>query len=61
MSVLITIIIALIVFGLVWYLIGLLPIDARIKKIIQILLILVMIIYLLRMLGIFGGSTVTLG
>lgn len=47
MSALISIVIALIIVGLVLYLVGLLPIDATIKKIINVVVIVAVIIWLL--------------
>lgn len=44
---LIAILIALIVFGLVLYIVGLLPIDATVKRIIQAVAIVLLVIWLL--------------
>gem|GEM_PF-2501219 len=49
----ITLLIVLLVLGLVWYLIGLLPIDAKIKKIIQVIFIVICILWLLSL--VFGN------
>ena len=51
---LLNVIIALIILGVVLYLIQILEIDARIKNIIHILIIAVVVIYLLRLL--LGGG-----
>lgn len=48
---LITILIALIIFGAVLYIVGLLPIDATVKKIIQVVAIVALVIWLLRALA----------
>jgi hypothetical protein len=51
-----TLIIVLIVLGLVLYLIGLLPIDAKIKQVITILFIVLVILYLLS--AVFGWADI---
>lgn len=48
---LIGLIVSLIVFGLVMYLVRTLPIDAVVKRVVEILVILVFVLYLLRSLG----------
>ncbi len=45
---LITILIALIVFGAVLYIVGLLPIDGTVKTIIQVVAIVALVIWLLK-------------
>jgi hypothetical protein len=52
---LITLVVVLIVIGLVMYLVQMLPIDAKFKQIIQVVLILFCIIWLLGMIGVFPG------
>lgn len=47
---LITLIIYLIVVGLILYLVGMLPIDAQIKQIINVVVIVALIIWLLQLL-----------
>lgn len=51
MDILISLIVALIVFGLIYWAIGLLPIPQPIKNIINVLCILVLVLYLLGFLG----------
>lgn len=51
---LLEIIILLIVVGVALYLVGLLPIDPTIKRIITVLVVVVVLIYVLRLL--FGGA-----
>lgn len=48
---LIAILIALIVFGAVLYVVGLLPIDATVKRIIQVVAIVALVIWLLTKLA----------
>lgn len=50
----ISIIIALILIGAALYLLKYLPIDATIKKVIQVILIVAAVVWLLRNLGTFG-------
>lgn len=47
---LISLLIAVLVFALLWYLVGMLPIDPKFKQIAQIILIIIAIIYLLQLL-----------
>lgn len=52
---LVTIIVALILIGVVLYLIELIPMDATIKKIIYVLVIVVVVLWLLQSFGIIGS------
>lgn len=57
METLITVVIVLIVLGLAMYLVNsFLPMDGRIKMIINAVLVLLAIIYLLNIAGLLGGS-----
>ncbi len=57
METLVTVLIVLIVLGLAIYLVNtFLPIDARIKMIINAIIVLLAIIYLLQVAGVLGGS-----
>lgn len=58
MGSLFSIIIVLVVLGLVLYLIQMLPIDAKIKQIINVLVIVAIIVWLLQ--GVFLGGGVSL-
>jgi len=49
-SFLITLFVLIVVLGLVYYLVGMLPIDARLKNILIVILIVIAIIVLLNML-----------
>lgn len=51
---LISIIVTLIVIGLLLYLIGLIPMDATIKQIIRVVVIIAVIIWLLQSFGLLG-------
>ena len=53
---LLDVVIALVIVGLVLYIIGLIPIDPTIKKIINILVIVVMAFWLLQQLGLWHGG-----
>lgn len=57
---LIGLLILLIVIGLILYLINLLPIDARIKSVCYVVVVVFVIIYLLQMLGLIAGLNVPL-
>jgi hypothetical protein len=48
-------IVAILIFALIWYLIGLLPIDLRFKRILYIVFIILAILYLLSALGPLAG------
>lgn len=52
----ISILITLIVIGVVLYLVELIPMDATIKRIIQIVAILLVVIWLLSSFGVLGGA-----
>lgn len=52
---LINLIISLVVLGLILYLIDMLPIDGKIKRIIHIVAIIVAILWILRALGVITG------
>lgn len=52
---LISIIVTLIVIGLLLYLIGLIPMDATIKQIIRVVVIIAVIIWLLESFGLLGS------
>ena len=54
MSVLISLIVWLVVLGLVWYLIGLLPLPAPVNTIITVVFILILILIVLGLFGIGG-------
>jgi hypothetical protein len=57
MELLVTVLIVLIVMGLALYLVNnFLPIDRRIKMVINAVIVLLEIIYLLRVAGLLGGS-----
>ena len=49
-------IVTLIVIGVLLYLVELLPMDATIKRIIQIVVILCIVLWLLSMFGVFAGG-----
>lgn len=51
----ITLFVALVIFGVALYLIELIPMDATVKRVIQVLAILFIILYALQLLGIFHG------
>ena len=53
MSVIVSIIVWLVIGGLVWWLIGMLPIDAKLKQIIQVLMI---VLFILLLVGLLYGS-----
>lgn len=53
---LISLIIALVIVGLILWLIGQLPIDPKIKTIINVIVIVVVILWLLQALGVLGGN-----
>ena len=52
---LLTLILYLIIIGLLLYLVDLLPIDARIKRVIQIVVVVFVIVWLLQALGVLAG------
>lgn len=52
---LISLLVYLIVVGLLLYVVGLLPIDATIKRIIQVVVLVVVILWLLQTLGLLAG------
>ncbi len=54
---LIDLILALVVLGVVLYLVTLLPIDDRIKQIIHVVVIIAALLYVLQMFGLFGHSS----
>lgn len=56
---LVGLLVACLIFGLIWYLITLLPVDARIKQVAFIILIVIAIIYLLSALGLVSGIRIT--
>lgn len=56
MDLLISLLILALVIGLIFYLIGMLPIDARFKQIVQVILIIIAVIFLLQMLVGPGGN-----
>jgi hypothetical protein len=53
----ISILITLAILGVVLYLVQLIPMDATIKRIIQVLAILFIVLWLLQMLGLFHVAT----
>lgn len=53
MSILVSILITLLVIAVILYLIGIMPIDARMKQIARIIVILIGIVSLLRYLAVF--------
>jgi len=55
---LLSLVIALIVVGLVLYLLTLVPIDGTIKKVIHAVVIVAVIVWLLQSLGVFGSVEV---
>lgn len=64
MNTIISIIIYLVIFGLIWYCITLLPLPAPFAKLIQVLFILLVILMLLSLVGILPGGhfpTLSLG
>jgi hypothetical protein len=63
LSLLITILVLCLVFSLLWYAIGLLPLPAPlapVRSVLYIVLILVAVVYLLSNFGVFGGHGLTL-
>jgi hypothetical protein len=54
-SSLISIIVALVVVGLVLYLIDIIPMDGTIKRIIRLIIIIAVIIWLLQVFGVIGS------
>lgn len=54
-------IVTLVVVGVLLYLCELLPMDATIKRIIQVVVILCVVLWLLNSFGLFSGSWGTLG
>ena len=52
---LLTLVLYLIIIGLLLYLVDLLPIDARIKRVIQIVVVVFVIVWLLQALGFLAG------
>jgi hypothetical protein len=59
-SQLISIIVALVIVGLLLYLVGLIPMDGTIKQIIRVLVIIAVIVWLLQAFG-FMGSMGSMG
>lgn len=57
---LISLVIALLIIGLILYLIQLAPIDAKIKNIIYVVVVIFVIIYLLQSLAITGTPVLTI-
>lgn len=53
----ITLLVSLIVIGLVLYLVSTLPIDARIKNIIHVIVVVLVILWLLETFGLFTGPS----
>lgn len=51
----ISLLVLLIVVGVALYLIGLIPMDATIRRVIQVLVILFVILYALQLLGLWSG------
>ncbi len=60
MSVIISLIVYLIILGLLWYVVSLLPLPAPMKPIIQILFVLLLILVLLSMFGLVPGGNLPL-
>lgn len=51
----ISILVTLVIFGVILYLISLIPMDGTVRRIIQVLAILVLFLYLLQILGLWHG------
>lgn len=60
MTILVNLIIWLVVLGLVWYLIGLLPLPAPVNTIITVIFILILILLVLGLFGVGGFNLPTL-
>lgn len=52
---LVSVVVALVVVGLVLYLIGLIPMDGTIKQIIKVVVLIAVIVWLLQTFGLFGS------
>ena len=57
---LISIIVALVVVGLVLYLIGMIPMDGTIKQIIRVVVLIAVVVWLLQTFGLMGSMSHTL-
>ena len=58
-SMLITVLVLALVFSLIWYAIGLLPLPAPFGNIVRIVIIIIFILVLLSMIGLLPGMAVT--
>ena len=56
MNVLISLIIYLVVFGLIWWLISMLPLPAPVAQVVRVLFIILLILIVLSVFGIIPGS-----
>lgn len=56
MTVLLSIIIYLIIFGLIWYCVDLLPLPAPVGQIVRVLFVLLLIVTVLSLVGIIPGA-----
>lgn len=57
-GVLLSLLLLVVVVGVALWLINLLPVDARAKQIARIIVVIIAIIWLLRILGVWGGRVV---
>lgn len=56
MTIILSVIIYLIIFGLIWWAVGLLPLPSPIAQIVQVLFVLLVILMLLSLFGIVPGG-----
>ena len=56
MNIIISLIIYLVVFGLIWWLVGMLPLPAPVAQIVRILFIILLILIILSVVGILPGG-----
>ncbi len=56
MDIMISLVVYLVVFGLIWWLVSLLPLPAPVAQIVQVLFILMLIVIILSAVGILPGG-----
>ena len=56
MGIIVTLIIYLIIFGLIWWCVGMLPLPNPIRQIVQVLFVILVILMLLSVVGIVPGG-----
>jgi hypothetical protein len=60
-SLLISLLIFCLIAGLIWWVVGLLPLPPPFRTVLMVVLAVIFIIYLLETLGALGGGTLSLG